>query len=179
MTEQGIVDVLKGNKTKGIAYLFLPEDVKDWIQSHRNDNKLMILTEDGDFSDGGLKPSYGIIATDVFALPDDYEPKQEQKDEWVEFKINKFGRFTDYNVDDDNHQISFSFGWHQWSEFLECSYEHGFGYTTFGGWQYEGSDWNTYPLIQCGNKASSGVSFSMDDKPMIPKKIRFWRKTND
>ena len=177
MTEQEIVNYLKENKNKGIAYLFMFEDVKDWIQKHRNDNKLMILTEDGDFIDGGIKPCYGIIATDVFALPDDYEVKQESKGVWIEFEIDDKGDFAFYL----SKIRKKDFHWYEWQRFLfECYENNHQCFTAFGGWQYKNCKaWYTYPMILLGDDRYASSVFkeeASDAKPAIPVKIRFWRE---
>lgn len=168
MTEQEIIEVLKENKKKGVAYLFLHEDVRDWILENFRDPKLMYLVPDGkweSFSETGFDDFDNV----VFALPEYYQ--EESNGEWVEFEIESY-KDKAYRFSADNRV----FNWFDWQYFLQYSLECNLGFTAFGGWQYNGSDWNTYPLIQCGEKASSGVSFSIDDKPMIPKKIRFWRE---
>ena len=74
MTEQEIIECLKGNKTKGVAYLFLPEEVRDWVHDKLFDKILLVLDSMGNFilfED----VEEGLINTDdydniVFALPD-------------------------------------------------------------------------------------------------------------
>lgn len=174
MTEQEIINVLKENKTRGVAFGFMPKEVKEWCS--KNDSNLVYYSVNGTWLSGDNRSIFDM--NEIVALPDSFQIKKESRGEWVEFKINKFGRFTDYNVDDDDHQISFSFGWHQWSEFLECSYEHGFGYTTFGGWQYESNGyWLTEPqVIGKEGLLTTLTDYNEDCRPAIPTKIRFWRE---
>lgn len=37
MTEQEIINILKENKARGIAFMFLLEDVWNWIEENFND----------------------------------------------------------------------------------------------------------------------------------------------
>lgn len=177
MTEQEIIGFLQDNQQAHVIYLDLNRDVKVWIGSHRNENKLMILTEDGDFIDGGIKPSYQIIASDVFALPDDYEAKKEQKGEWVEFEIDKKGRFWIYNEERDDTDY---FLWCNWHGFLDSSYDWDMDYTAFGGWQYEDNKrWYLAPAVKLkdGDLWNSYVIEEKEEAiPAIPVKIRFWRE---
>lgn len=176
MTEQEIINVLKENKNKGVANLFLPEEIRDWVSDHFSEPQLLYLDPLGKWE------KFDICSVDdcdniVFALPDDYELPHKPSGEWVEFKINKNGYFTAYDVDDNDHQISLSFGWHQWSEFLDCSYKLGLDFTTFGGWKYENCDtWFMCPMMR-----EKGVSYHNTDRKKdyvgaVPVKIRFWRE---
>lgn len=177
MTEQEIINVLKENKTKGIAYLFLPEEVWKWIGENLNNPKLLYLAPNGKW-ESFSETDFDDFDNIVFALPDYYQVKKEPSGEWVEFKINKNGYFTAYDVDDNDHQISLSFGWHQWSEFLDCSCKHGLDFTTFGGWQYENCDtWFMCPMM-----SEKGVSYHNTDRKKdyvgaVPTKIRFWKES--
>lgn len=170
MTEQEIVNILKENKYKGVAFLFLPGEVSNWITDNLNNSNLLYLDSMGDwqyFKDADFDDYDNV----VFALPEMYElPVAKVKGEWVEFEIDQKGNFHCFK-DNDMHY----FFWANWNIFLKAFSDE---YTSFGGWQYENisDSWNTFPLIRCGEKASCGVSFSNDDKPMIPKKIRFWRE---
>ena len=116
MTEQEIIECLKGNKTKGVAYLFLPEEVRDWVHDKLFDKILLVLDSMGNFilfED----VEEGLINTDdydniVFALPDYYEVKQEPSGEWVECEINK------------NNDCFFINGhYYRWSEWNTCLIE--------------------------------------------------------
>ena len=179
MTENEIIQILKDNKEKGIGYRFLPEEVQKWIYDNFYKDYLVYFNYQGKWVsiDETNLINTSNYQNHIFSLSEDFKLKEELQGEWVEFKINKIGRFTDYNVDDDDHQISFSFGWHQWSEFLECSYEHGFDYTTFGGWQYESNGyWLTEPqVIGKEGLLTTLTDYNEDCRPAIPTKIRFWR----
>lgn len=37
MTENEIIDYLKENATKGVAFGFMPKDVQKWCKDHRNE----------------------------------------------------------------------------------------------------------------------------------------------
>lgn len=178
MTEEEIVSCLKENKNKGVAFCFMSEDVWNWVREHLDESKLLYLSPRGDWE--SLKDiDFDDFDNFVFALSDDYELPHKPSGEWVEFGIKKNGRFTAFDVDDNDHQISFSFGWHQWSEFLECSYKHDLGYTDFGGWQYESdSYWLTTPhVIGKEGLLTTLTNYDEDCKPALPLKIRFWRES--
>lgn len=88
MTEQEIINVLKENKTKGVAYLFLPEDVWDWIGENFNNPKLMYLAPNGQwrlFSETDFDDCDNV----AFALPDDYQIKKEEPCECEEESEHK------------------------------------------------------------------------------------------
>ena len=72
MTEQEIINILKENKTKGIAYLFLSEEVWDWIRENFDKSNLLYLDSMGNwqyFKDADFDDYDNV----VFALPDMYE----------------------------------------------------------------------------------------------------------
>lgn len=168
MTEQEIINVLKENKKKGVAYLFLPLDVKDWISDNFNNSDLVYLDSMGDwelYKDADFDDYDNI----VFALPDDY--KEEPKGEWVEFDIDEKGNFHCF-IDNDMHY----FFWANWNVFLTEADSS--GYTAFGGWQYKDSkNWYQYPILLKDNgQVMLGSDDSDDVKPAIPIKIRFWRE---
>jgi hypothetical protein len=172
MTEQEIVNVLKENKNKGIAYLFLSEDVWEWIGENFNNPKLLYLAPNGKwelFSETDFDDYDNV----VLALPDDYEVKQESKGEWVEFEIDQKGNFHCF-MNGDMHY----FFWANWNAFLTEADSS--GYTTFGGWQYEGSKrWYLAPAVklQDGEMWNSYViEQSGEATPVAPVKIRFWRE---
>ena len=183
MTEEEIVQYLKMNKNIGIVFKFMPEEVKNWSSKHSE--KLCWYDVDCWINGRTEKRLYD---DKIYALSEDFKMEEKLQGEWVEFGIKKNGRFTAFDVDDNDHQISFSFGWHQWSEFIDCSYEHALGYTAFGGWQYADSNtWFMTPklrIIQDNSisyKDSDAVGnypttpSALECKPAIPVKIRFWK----
>lgn len=78
MTEQEIINILKENKTKGVAYLFMPEEVSEWVWKHLAEPKLLYLNPRGDWKEFNARYlddySYENV---IFALPDDYKVKEE------------------------------------------------------------------------------------------------------
>ena len=46
MTEQEIIDYLKENKNKGVAFAFMPEDVKEWCRNRYDRSIFMTPYED-------------------------------------------------------------------------------------------------------------------------------------
>ena len=169
MTEQEIVKYLKDNKSKGVAFAFMPKEVQDWVNDASRKIVYLIFKS-------GLWEDLPIEATaneeDVFALPDSFQIQQEKKDGWVEFEI-KSGVF-DY---DDR-----VFDWWDWGCFL--NYCKGFNtddFTSFGGWQYEDSKrWYLAPAVKLNDgdlwNSYFVIGESQDATPVIPVKIRFWRE---
>lgn len=173
MTEQEIIYCLKENKIKGVAYFFLPEQVRDWVHDNLYEKCLMVLDSFGKFIFLDDVET-GLINTDdydnvVFTLPDNYKPKQEPKGEWVEFDVDQKGNFHCF-IDGDIHY----FFWANWNVFLTEADSS--GYTVFGGWQYKNCNiWFTAPQLQ----SSDGIvcdGYDNNDKPLTPIKIRFWRE---
>ena len=133
MKEQEIVNILKENKKKGVAYMFLPEEVWNWISENFYNPNLLYLdsmgkwqySKDADFDD------YDNV---VFTLPDMFDlPPKPQTGEWVEFEINEKGQFLVIFTQG----LRYYFNWFQWWRLLEKSIDYNYGFTAFGGWQYE------------------------------------------
>lgn len=172
MTEQEIINTLKENKTKGIAYLFLSEEVWEWIGENFRDPKLMYLAPNGKWEPFS-ETDFDDYDNVVFALPDYYKVKQELSGEWVEFEIEDFCFAYSHSVG-----TSHLFDWFDWGFFLKASKKQGWGFTAFGGWQYESNGyWLTEPHV-IGKEVllTTLTDYNEDCKPAIPKKIRFWRE---
>lgn len=174
MNEQEVVEVLKGNKNKGIANLFLHEEVRDWVSEHFDEPKLLYLNPLGNWEKFDVC-DFDDYDNIVFALPDDYKVKQESKGEWVEFKIDQKGNFHHF-ADGDMHY----FFWANWGIFLKAFPDE---FTAFGGWQYPNCGaWYMNPKILLSDAIDThyaDVLFQGEQaecKPAIPVKIRFWRK---
>lgn len=164
MTEQEIVDYLKENKTKGVAFGFMPEEVKEWCS--KNDSNLVYYTVNGTWLSGDNRSIFDM--NEIVALPDTYElPIAKNKSGWVEFEI-KSGVF-DY---DDR-----VFDWWDYGCFLNyckgCNTDY---FTVFGGWQYKGNEgWFTTPQVEIDDGCLSN-NYCLEAKGVIPVKIRFWRE---
>ena len=170
MTEQEIINTLKENKTKGIAYLFLPEDVWEWIGTNFNDPRLIYLAPTGRWEKFS-KTDFDDYDNIVFALPEYYKIKQESIGEWTEFEIDQKGNFHCF-IDGDMHY----FFWANWNVFLTEADSS--GYTAFGGWQYEDDGtWFTTPQMFAQECFATLVDCDEICKPAIPIKIRFWRES--
>lgn len=169
MTEQEIVNVLKENKNKGIAYLFLPEDVREWISEDFNNPKLMYLAPNGKW-EFFHETDFDDCDNVVFTLPKYYRVKQESSGEWVEFEIDQKGNFHCF-IDGDIHY----FFWANWNVFLtKADFSE---FTAFGGWQYEDDGtWFTTPQMFAQECFATLVDYDEICKPAIPTKIRFWRE---
>jgi hypothetical protein len=180
MTEKEKVEYLKENKTKGIAYLFLPQDVWDWIGENFNNPSLVYLAPNGKWEQFS-KTDFDDYDNIVFALPDDYEAKEEPKGEWVEFDIDP--KSKDFLVDvekENSNDCNEYYFWFEVERFLRDSIDNDRGYTAFGGWQYEGSKrWYLAPVVKLKDSDywnSYVIKESGEAKPTIPVKIRFWRE---
>ena len=80
MTEQEIINILKENKTKGVAYLFMPEEVSEWVWKHLTEPRLLYLNPRGDWEEFNARCTDDYEYENVvFALPDDYKVKEGQK----------------------------------------------------------------------------------------------------
>lgn len=167
MTEKEVVDFLRNNRTKGVAFLFLPEDVRDWIHEHFDDPNLFHLDsmgkwqyfKDTDFDD------YDNV---VFALPDTFYP--QPKGGWDEYDI-KDGRFYEETR-------GLFYAWHEWSKCMSDNPR----FTAFGGWQYPNCEaWYMNPKILLSDAIDThyaDVLFQGEPAecmPAIPCKIRFWK----
>lgn len=193
MTEQEIVSYLKENKTKGVAFGFMPVEVGDWIKA--NTKKLMgkLICFSDTFGWDAVNTDKVILSLDyIFALPENFELKQESKGRWVEFDIDKNGFFT-VTRDDTKFGMPCTavFPWHQWSKFLDYCWDYeksclknGLEFTTFGGWCYGNANepiprFYMHPCIVpddiCGSVYSSYCVGDKNIIGMIPTKIRFWR----
>ncbi len=188
MTEQEIVNCLKENKSKGIAFGFLPEEVKDWCKIRYSNIFQYFSKYDGKENKNGMwkimsNESYEFAADEIICLPDDYELPQKPSGEWVEFEIAD-GLFYYKTLDKNVMEVcGKKYYWFQVEEFL-CRYI-AEGFVTFGGWQYEGcTTWFVTPRlnVESPNGTIYQDSFNVDNyaecdcKPAIPIRIRFWRE---
>ena len=170
MEEKEIIEFLKSNKTKGIAFKFLPEEVQDWIGNHKRE--CVILNSSGVWNSTKdyLSDDSDIDAFCVFCLLESFTLPKKEKGEWVEFGVNEYGIFA---IRDG--ELDCLYNWWDWGEALKCnSYE----YSNFGGWQYEEDGfWYMEPQLIDEEGDYRGMSNSMEKvTPIIPKKIRFWRR---
>lgn len=176
MTEQEIVKILKENKIKGIAYFFLPEETWNWIQENFNNPNLIYLAPNGDwlyFKDADFDDYDNI----VFALPDMFNLPPKPQSGWEEFEINQRGQFLVLFTQD----LRYYFNWFEWWRLLDKSIDYNYGFTAFGGWQYDDSKrWYLAPAVKLQD-GKMWNSYIIEEKgeatPAIPKKIRFWRET--
>lgn len=168
MTEQEIVNCLKENKSKGVAFCFMLDDVWDWVRDHLGEPKLLYLNPRGEW-DSLEDIDFDDFDNVVFTLDDDYElPQKPSGGEWVEFEIDQRGNFHCF-LNGDMHY----FFWANWNAFLAEA--HSFGYTAFGGWRYADNEhWFTSPVTVTVD-GGYYAGFNDYDKPAIPVKIRFWR----
>ena len=176
MYEKEIIEFLKSNKTKGIAFKFLPEEVQEWIKNHWQDcailtaggawdttrhyltNESFGLDSDFDFDDGNR-------AFYVFCLLASYKLW-----ELVEFEIDDDGFFYPYMGEDDDSS-------YMWCHYIELmANDNDF---IFAGLQYpDAAAWFMGPCIRFEGGSYASTSYHPDSElqPAIPKKIRFWRK---
>lgn len=164
MTEQEIVDYLKENKRKGVAFAFMPEDVKEWCKQHSNESIFIIYYKDDWEIDSCIRCYYN----GIYALPDAYEIKPEFKAHYEEFDIDKDGFFYVKKGSD-----LIYYHWYNWPKFLDENFDN---YNNFGGWLYNDKLWSTNVLMSDINSDTS--VYSGKDKtvvPVTPTKIKFWR----
>lgn len=183
MNEVEIINYLKCNMSNGIAFRFMPVEVRNWVVNHLDD--CTFLTAEGIW-DKACRFFYGELAPaafNVFGLLASYKPKSEKKEsgEWVEFEVTPKGTFFLQYTKDNGSEVSHVFHWSQWAEFLYyCWVDDDLKqYTAFGGWQYEEDKdfWYMEPQLIDEEGNYRGISNSMEKvTPIIPKKIRFWRK---
>ena len=187
MTEQEIINYLKENKNKGVAFGFMPKDVKDWLEDNKKllEDALLIY-KDTDL--GWYKARYKaridnlFINTHILAIDDSFQIKKEQKGGWYEFEIED-GSFK-WQINED---YVADYYWFQWQNFLKDSYIKDWGFTSFGGWLYDKSgDWVLSPQVGLIDDSGNApfilnrYSYSYEKEritPVIPIKIRFWRSS--
>ena len=173
MTENEIINILKENKKNGIGWNFLPEQVKIWTRNIMNYNKCIRFNGEDWIFLNDINVCDKTDNTEIIALPEDFELKKKSEGEWVEFEIDKDG---EYHLCSDEH-----YHWSEWNNTLRENYcNSSFRLTAFGGWQYEEDNfWYMEPqLIDEEGNYHSISNFIEKVTPIIPKKIRFWRKYN-
>lgn len=170
MTEQEIIDYLKGNKKEGRILAFMPEEVRKWCVEYR---KELLVWQ----SNSWYKFDADDIRTDdVVILPDDYPYPKQEKGEWIEYDV-KEGQFYEETR-------GIFYDWHEWSKCMSDNP----GFTAFGGWQYADSNtWFMTPKLKIiiansiSYKDSDAVGnycttpSAVECKPAIPVRIRFWK----
>lgn len=182
MTEQEIINYLKENKNKGVAFGFMPEDVQDWVQSHHRE--CVYLNADGMWEETTRHTSdiKDIWASDICALAESYL-LSKKGGEWVEFEIDKDGLFR--VVYEDDEQYACYYDWFYWQLVLVKSkeIEDRNRITAFGGWQYNNAsdEWYMTPKVDsynhnCHCYCSQYKGSEKNIIPAIPIKIRFWRE---
>lgn len=181
MNEQEIIQCLKDNKKNGIAFDFLPEDVRNWITDKVSNGEaggFLRYNPGGSWSEikGWQIP---IDTVDIICLPDSYGVVEDQKPGWVEFDIDKDGYFK-YEESKKNIVIGV-FKWYNWQKFLDYAGNLGIPFTGFGGWMYENDgEWITTPMFQtrddCGIPHYVSRFYTDAAGPAGPVKIRFWRE---
>lgn len=164
MTEQEIISYLKENKCKGVAFVFMSEDVKKWCRQHK-DEKIFIAYR-GDRWDIGscICCNYN----GIYSLQDDYEIKPEFKAHYEEFEIDKDGFFYVKKGSDIIY-----YHWFNWQKFIRENFDK---YNNFGGWLFDDKLWSTNVLMS--DIDSDMSAYSGKDKtvmPVTPTKIKFWR----
>lgn len=177
MTEQEVIQYLRNNRKNGVAYGFMPVDVRRWCDKNRRSLTYFSLVDDNDWP--SLEAiGYALHATLILSITEDFELLQESKSNWVEFEIDDDGDFAYLAESDKDEHCKTYYTWFAWQRFLEDSRVNERGFTAFGGWQYQKSKtWLMSPQVEM-YETYSPCQGSQDDeaKPAIPTKIRFWRK---
>lgn len=173
MREKEIVEYLKQNRDKGVAFGFMPKEVKNW--ACHNDSKVVFFK----FNAWGNYPSKDDVFTpnEIIALPQNFELEEKSECGWVEFEIDDNGDFSYLSECEKEEGWRTYHPWFAWQRFLEESRVEGRGFTAFGGWQYaNASGWFTDPQIKNNGYFSSTSANDDVVEPVIPVKIRFWRE---
>lgn len=164
MNEQDIIRYLKENKTKGVAFGFMPREVGIWCCEHRNEEIFHIYLS-------GWSDKCGIDCRDnlIYCLAEDYKPKPKFKPHYEEFEIDKDGCFE------------FEGKRYYYREDARFETENQNRFKGFGGWLYEGKDfdlWTTVPQLQYGGHLYDSLRSDQnayERTTPIPTTIRFWR----
>ena len=182
MTEQEIIDYLKQNRTKGVAFGFMPKEVRDWCCNRPN-----YCNDFLQYKNGAWRDEYCFVnpkdikemASEeiiILALPYSFQIQQKQqkkKGSWKEFEIEPY-KDKAYRFSADNR----AFNWFDWQYFLQYSLDCNLGFTAFGGWQYKDCDtWFLTPQITMQSHYYNLCTKDDEPKPAIPIKIRFWRES--
>lgn len=176
MTEQEIIEYLKKNKTEGRILAFMPEEVREWCEEHKEE---LLVWQSNNWYGYDVDD---ICTDDVVTLLDDYKVKEEPEGGWAEFAINKNGDFAISGFRNDKN-ITIIYNWTQWNKPIRDNASENFvnGCCAFGGWQYkeEPSLWTLSPMVGKDGSAQNFYGADLTVKPIIPVKIRFWRNIND
>lgn len=179
MTEQEIIEYLKENKNKGVAFGFMPEEVQIWAKN--NSRELCVYcqpiesTEYEWMRSGSEKQWY---LDHLYALPEDFKLKEKLEESgWVEFEIDPTSKDFLVDVEKENcNDCNEYYYWFEVERFLRDSVDNDRKYTTFGGWQYkDNKGWFTTPQVEIDNGYISN-NYCLEAKPAIPVKIRFWKE---
>jgi hypothetical protein len=162
MTEKEIIQYLKDNRIKGVAFGFMPEDVRIWC--HNNRKSLLIGSIRGTW-ESVFKQSESLNKFVIVCLPEDFRLEVETEIEYEDFDIDEDGYFT---VD------GFHYLWCCWQDFLM---EYSPRYINFGGWQYDGcDDWFMNPHIFYNDRLLEHYQNVEKIKSILPIKIRFFKR---
>lgn len=177
MTEQEIIDFLKKNKEMGIAFVFMPEEVQAWAIT--NPQEILVYSrrigqEKGTWERRGGS-DYPLHYDSIYALPDSFQLKQEQKSGWFEYEIDKNGNFYSADADDKDGR------YYHWSEWNTCLANNKDNLIAFGGWQYKDDKrWYLAPVVKLQDDElwdSYVIEENGEAIPAIPIKIRFLRES--
>lgn len=190
MTEQEIIQYLKDNMEKGIAFHFMPEEVKEWCRKY---SKKLCWYDVNCWSNGGSEKR--LYDDKIYALSEDFNMEEEPKGGWAEFDINKNGDFAVCGFRNDKN-ITIVYNWTQWDKPIRDNASKNFinGCCAFGGWQYANSNrWFMTPRLKFtipNSLTRTQISYKDNDtlvdcyttpsacecEPAIPVKIRFWKE---
>ena len=190
MIESEIVDFLKDNKKNGIAFAFMPEEVRNWMKTQSITNFNIYgydsMTHECKWHEI-TNPDYKInYENDVYCLNQNYELKSENKTgEWVEFDIDKNGDFEVCGIANDKNS-TIIYNWSQWNKPIRDNAAKNFinGCCAFGGWLYGNQHepipkWYLHPCVAPvdvdGSVYTSYTDGDKKIKGIVPTKIRFWR----
>ena len=176
MTEKEVVDYLKENRTKGVAYAFMPEEVKNFCRETNSSKFIGYQNIKGWIR---VSQEYDFKGDDIIALPKDFELKEKPKGGWVEIDIEDDGKFRIDDEEERSAPARETYNWFDWQDFLKDSRFYRRDFTAFGGWQYKNCKaWFLQPMLSQEDTYihSEFEGETYDCKPAIPVKIRFWRE---
>lgn len=162
MNEQQIVDYLKGNFQRGVAFRFMPNEVQRWCMKHAEED--IFFRFDDEHGWGSKQIRIWCLNSAVYALNYDYELKPEFfKPDWVEFELDEDGMF------------SFEGKRYYYREDDRFETENRDKFKGFGGWLFD-DIWRL--VLRVGDDDGfmmESYQQGMSVLPSIPVKIKFWR----
>lgn len=160
MTEKEIIQYWVNNREEMRVFKHAPLECRFWLKKHPTN--ALILHQDG-YS--WYKPCDVFFDGLVYTIPEDI--LKEKESSFIEFDIDERGMFQ------HQHKSPIQYKKTYWFNYLEAVPSIGI----FAGWYFEnksGAGWSTF---QMGETETGGFTTIANDwvKPLVPKKIRFYK----